>query len=500
MPQAQYTRSNTLAKKMPKLWQQIRSLQLPKAHFLLMAVLALGLLIVFSLPSKEASAKRHEAPITLNFKNEESQNQKPQNIETKNTDKRDTRATHAIAQTSEASSSKPEQPISELTWKQQTVRSGDNLSTLFQRVDLDAGDVHRVMSSSPLAKPLVDMRPGQQLQFGFNQQGELSQLKYIKTKLESYLYTQTTDDKGNTSFTGEHIVLTPEVMIAYRESTIKDSLFLAGERAQLPQGLIMELANIFGWDIDFALDIRKGDHFSLIFEEKFLHGEKIGNGNILAAEFTNQGKSFKAVRYEDSNGRANYYTPDGLSMRKAFLRAPLDFTRISSGFNLRRKHPIHKKIRAHRGVDYAAPRGTPIFSAGDGKETASGYSKANGNYVFIQHGQRFTTKYLHLHKRKVKKGQTVKQRQIIGTVGSTGYATGPHLHYEFLVNGVHRNPRTVKLPQAKPIAKQEQLRFTQNTTPLMTQLAGYQQNTQLAMASFDAPSESTSSENTSSSN
>jgi len=169
-------------------------------------------------------------------------------------------------------------------------------------------------------------------------------------------------------------------------------------------------------------------------------------------------------------------------MRKAFLRAPLDFTRISSNFNLRRKHPIHKKIRAHRGVDYAAPRGTPIFSAGDGKVIASGYSKANGNYVFIQHGQRFTTKYLHLHKRKVKRGQSVRQRQVIGMLGSTGYATGPHLHYEFLVNGVHRNPRTVSLPQAKPINKKELSRFEEHTQPLIALLTQYQGASQLALA------------------
>jgi murein DD-endopeptidase MepM/ murein hydrolase activator NlpD len=168
-------------------------------------------------------------------------------------------------------------------------------------------------------------------------------------------------------------------------------------------------------------------------------------------------------------------------MRKAFLRTPLDIFRISSGFNLRRKHPIHKKIKAHRGVDYAAPRGTPVYAAGDGKVIASGYSKANGNYVFVQHGQTYTTKYLHLNRKKVRKGQTVRQRQLIGTVGSTGYATGPHLHYEFLVNGVHRNPRTVKLPQARPIAKGEKSSFEQATAPVLAKLAEHQQTIQLAL-------------------
>lgn len=173
-------------------------------------------------------------------------------------------------------------------------------------------------------------------------------------------------------------------------------------------------------------------------------------------------------------------------MRKAFLRAPLDIFRISSGFNLRRKHPIHKMIKAHRGVDYAAPRGTPVFSAGDGKVTATGYSKANGNYVFVQHGQTYVTKYLHLNKKKVRRGQTVKQRQVIGTVGSTGYATGPHLHYEFLVNGVHRNPRTVKLPQANPISATELAAFKLATTPVLTQLA--QSGTTIELAQLEQAS------------
>lgn len=460
MPQAKYTtRSNT-----PNFWQRLLPSQLPKIHIVAMTSIALIIAIIAALPSKEASAKRNEAQITLNFIDEESST----NL-TPTTNSNETVAIEKI------------EPKSELTWKHQTVKSGDNLSTIFQRVSLGAGDVYALMSSTTLAKPLVDMRPGQELQFGFNNQGELVQLKYVKTKLESYLYTQT-ENGESTKYTGEHIILEPEIMTTYRESNIEDSLFLAGERAQLPHGLIMELANIFGWDVDFALDIRKGDRFSLTYEEKFLNGEKIGNGNILAAEFVNQGKSFKAVRYEDSKGLTNYYTPGGFSMRKAFLRAPLDFTRISSNFNLRRKHPIHKKIRAHRGVDYAAPRGTPIFSAGDGKVIASGYSKANGNYVFIQHGQRFTTKYLHLHKRKVKRGQSVRQRQVIGTLGSTGYATGPHLHYEFLVNGVHRNPRTVSLPQAKPINKKELSRFEEHTQPLIALLTQYQGASQLASA------------------
>ena len=364
----------------------------------------------------------------------------------------------------------------DLNWNEQRVASGDNLSTLFQRAKLSPVDVYKV-SSSEAGRALRNLYPGETFRFGVDSDGVLAELQYIKSPLESHIFTL-----ENGSYTAEKQLRQPEVLVSYREGVIKDSLYMAGKQANLPDKLIMELANIFGWDIDFVFDIRRGDSFSLTYEERYLEGEKLGTGNIIAASFTNRGKTYQAVRYTNSKGRSNYYTPEGRSMRKAFLRTPLDIFRISSGFNLRRKHPIHKKIKAHRGVDYAAPRGTPVYAAGDGKVIAAGYSKANGNYVFVQHGQTYTTKYLHLNRKKVRKGQTVRQRQLIGTVGSTGYATGPHLHYEFLVNGVHRNPRTVKLPQSQPIAKAEKAAFLKATKTILAQLAEYQRPTQLASA------------------
>ena len=364
----------------------------------------------------------------------------------------------------------------DLNWKEQRVASGDNLSTLFQRANLSPIDVYKV-SSSKSGKSLRNLYPGETFRFGVDSDGHLAQLHYIKSPLESHVFSYR--DGG---YVAEKKLRTPEILVSYREGVIADSLYMAGKQANLPDKLIMELANIFGWDIDFVFDIRRGDSFSLTYEDRYLEGEKLGTGNIIAASFTNRGKTYQAVRYTDSKGRSDYYTPEGRSMRKAFLRTPLDIFRISSGFNLRRKHPIHKKIKAHRGVDYAAPRGTPVYAAGDGKVIAAGYSKPNGNYVFVQHGQTYTTKYLHLNSKKVRKGQTVRQRQLIGTVGSTGYATGPHLHYEFLVNGVHRNPRTVKLPQSQPIAKAEKAVFVRATKPLLAQLANYRRPTQLASA------------------
>ena len=222
------------------------------------------------------------------------------------------------------------------------------------------------------------------------------------------------------------------------------------------------------WDIDFALDIRAGDSFNVIYENQYIEGDFIGTGNIVAAEFINQGESFHAIRFTDGE----YYSADGRSMRKAFLRAPVSFKYISSNFKPKRFHPVQKRWKAHRGTDYAAKTGTPVVAAGNGRVTDATYNKYNGNYVFIQHGNGIVTKYLHFSKRAVKKGQRVKQGQVIGYVGSTGLAAGPHLHYEFLLNGVHRNPRTVKLPDAKPLNQKYKQAFEVISKQRLAELTG----------------------------
>lgn len=407
----------------------------PRQHLILASLVACCLLGLVIYPSSEAEANRQVAePIAL-----------PEAVE----------PPAAPAQEVEPA----------LEWTEQRVSTGDNLSTMFSRANLSAVDVYQVSSSAD-GKLLLNLYPGELLRFGLDTEGQLQELHHVQTKLVSRIFT-----REGKSYSSKQRILEPDTLLNYREGVIKDSLYMSGLDADLPDKLIMELANIFAWDIDFVFDIRSGDSFSLLFEEHFLEGEKLDVGDIVAASFTNRGKTYQAVRYTDQQGNTNYYTPEGLSMRKAFLRTPLDIFRISSGFNLRRKHPIHKKIKAHRGVDYAAPRGTPVYAAGDGKVIAAGYSKPNGNYVFIQHGQTYITKYLHLNKKKVRRGQTVRQRQLIGTVGSTGYATGPHLHYEFLVNGVHRNPRTVKLPKANPIPEAELTAFRAATQTMLRQLA-----------------------------
>ncbi len=348
-----------------------------------------------------------------------------------------------------------------------TIKSGDSLATIFQRQSIPARELQYILKLGKAVKPLTRIIPGKTLYFVKDSTQQLLQIRYPLDATSTLIIDRNEDDKNYSSNIDTRQVQT-ELVSA--NGVIKDSLFLSGKKAGLSDNLIMQLAGIFGWDIDFILDIREGDRFNLVYEKRYASGEFLGNGSIVAAEFVNRGKSFRAVRYTDSKGNSNYYTPEGLSMRKTFLRAPLDFLYVSSKFNPKRFHPILKRVKAHRGIDYRAATGTPVFAAGDGKVIKSAYDKYNGHHVFIQHGERYMTKYLHFSKRKVKRGQRVKQGQTIGLVGSTGMSQAPHLHYEFLVNGVHRNSRTVSLPKAKPIAKKEKSAFEKQTESLVSRL------------------------------
>lgn len=362
-------------------------------------------------------------------------------------------------------------------WQEQTVRNGDNLSLIFKRAGLTDRDMYELIANETAKQSLRRIYPGQTLGFALDGDGKLAALKYSTSALSHELYQRTAQ-----GFEASTVERQPDEVTAFRHADIESSLFLAGQDAGMEPSLIMELANIFGWDIDFALDIREGDSFSLVYQERFLDGEKLDNGNILAAEFINQGKRFRAVRYEDEAGNAHFYTPEGESMRKAFLRTPLDFARISSHFNLRRKHPVLHTIRAHKGTDYAAGTGTPIRATGDGKVIHASRKGGYGNAVIIQHGQTYRTLYAHLSKyaKGVKAGSRVRQGQVIGYVGATGLASGPHLHYEFYVNGAVRNPVTVPLPQAQSVAKAELPRFFAQTATALAALDNYQKTTQVA--------------------
>jgi len=337
------------------------------------------------------------------------------------------------------------------SWQTAKVRSGDSLARIFKRLGFSAQETYAVSTAQGKDSQLLrKINIGDTLRIASNDKNQVTALEYPLSKTDT-LYINLVGD----TFQSHKESKTVEIRQAFAHGIISSSFWNAGTTAGLTDAQIINFANIFGWDIDFALDLRAGDSFHMIFEKKYVEGEYIGTGNILVAEFINQDEPFQAVRFTDDE----YYTPDGKSMRKAFLRAPVNFKYISSSFKRKRFHPVQKRWKAHRGVDYAARTGTPVVAAGNGKVTHSTYNKYNGNYVFIQHGNGIVTKYLHFSKRAVKKGQRVKQGQLIGKVGATGLAAGPHLHYEFLLNGVHRNPRTVKLPDAKPIAKKYKTDF-----------------------------------------
>jgi len=355
-------------------------------------------------------------------------------------------------------------------WRNIEVESGDNISAIFSKVGLSAQDLFRVLNSSDEAKVLNQVYPGYQLDFlipvNGEGEGELEQLRLLKSPLEGFLFTL-----NNNNYDVESILNFPQLRPTFKVGTIEDSLFMAGQREQIPAVTIMEMANIFGGVIDFILDPRAGDDFSILYDEKYLDGEFIGHGDILATQYTNQGKTFTAVRYINEEGEAGYYNAEGESMRKAFLRSPLDVFRISSNFNPRRRHPILNTIRAHKGTDYAAPRGTPIRATSDGQVTRASRNGSFGNLVIVKHAGGFETKYAHLSKyaNGVKKGKRVRQGDIIGYVGTTGSATGPHLHYEFLMGGVHQNPRTIidKLPKAESIDPAQMDGFRTQTADLL---------------------------------
>lgn len=363
-------------------------------------------------------------------------------------------------------------PESETATSEQvmSIAPGENLSTIFQKQDLPPGELQRILASGPLAERLHRVYPGHKLTFVTDESGVLLRFVYSSGPLEQLIF-----QRSGETYSARKEVKEPTKRVAFRHAPITHSLFVAAQRAGLEDDLIMRLEKIFQWDIDFLLDIWKGDEFSILFEELYLDDQRIGTGKILAAQFVNRGDTHRAVRYSrysDDKEIEEFYSPDGESMRKDFLRAPLEFTRISSNFNLKRNHPLFNISMPHRGIDYAAPVGTPVRAAGDGTVRIAGRTTPNGNYVVLRHGETFETKYLHLSRiaRGIRQGTRVTQGKVIGYVGATGYATGPHLHYEFLVNGVHQNPRTVELPKAKPIPAAERDRFDKSTALILAQL------------------------------
>ena len=357
------------------------------------------------------------------------------------------------------------------------VKPGDSLAKIFKRHGLSDRDLHLLTNSGASGRRLAHIYPGHRLAFERDDDGNLVYLRYSPGRLETVEF-----DRIGNQFEATKAIIEPDEVTAYTQAVIETSLYAACQRVGLTDRVAEQLADIFQWDIDFILDIRAGDEFHLLYYERHVDGQFHDIGDILAAEVILQGKSYQAVRHEDDAGDVGYYTPDGQNMRKAFLRAPLDFSRISSNFNLKRVHPLWRSAMPHRGIDYAAPTGTRVKAAGDGVVVTASRTKANGKYIVLQHGRRHSTKYLHLSRfaAGIRKGRRVAQGETIGFVGATGWATGPHLHYEFLVDGVHKNPRTVRLPARKRIGDAERKTFDIASASLLTQLADYKTRQRVA--------------------
>ena len=358
--------------------------------------------------------------------------------------------------------------IESATWQSVIIESGDTLASILASQGIPSTTTHQIARLNEQTRRLRYIRPGQEIRLLLDEQGSLRQLKYLPDVTQTLLIQRTEDQTFSSQVINYHLDAYP----VFREGRIETSLFEAAADADIPEDVIMDLVAIFGWDIDFSLDIRSGDRFGIVYEELYRDDVKIRNGRILAAHFINDGKTYHAVHYTDPKGDSDYFSPDGKSMRKAFLRSPVEFSRISSRFSNRRWHPVLHKWRAHKGVDYAAPRGTPVRASGDGKVIHVGKKGGYGRLIVIRHGGRYTTAYGHLngYARGIRSGKKVKQGQIIGYVGSSGLATGPHLHYEFRVNGVHRNPLTVKLPEAEPVHPTYRSHFEENTQVYLSML------------------------------
>ena len=351
--------------------------------------------------------------------------------------------------------------------QQLTVREGDTLAKIFKRLNLSSSTLLAINHASPSSQLLINIKAGDKLEIELDDNQQLSRMVIPQNLTESVAFTL----QANASYRTETIKKPVERVQQLAEGVIENSFYIAAQKAGLTDELIMKLVEVFTWDIDFSQDIHRGDHFEVLYEQKKI-GNQILARQILAARFTTQGRQTTAIAFTDNNGETRFYNPQGMGIKKPFKRNPVDFARISSHFNSQRYHPILHTMRAHKGVDYAAQTGTPVKAAGDGKVIFAGRKGGYGNTLVIQHGQNVTTLYGHLHKfaPKLKVGDRVKQDQVIGQVGSSGLATGPHLHYEFMIDGVNKNPMTVALAVSEPIKVQHQLKFRKQARDFLAAL------------------------------
>ena len=342
-----------------------------------------------------------------------------------------------------------------------TVEEGDSMSVIFEENKVPLNLTYIILRG-PHKNDFANLMPGNEFEVHFLD-NELLKIELRKGPLFFLSVLNSNEPEY------ELINLEPEVIREFKSGKIISSFYEAALESGIPDSVIMDLAYLFGWDIDFIFDIREGDSFKVLYETPYVEGAKIDNGDILYAEFINQEQEYTAIRYYARSGEKFYFDKDGNSLRKAFLRAPLDFAYVSSHFNPRRKHPILNKIRAHNGVDYAAKRNTPVRSTGDGVIIHQGWKSGYGRTIQIRHGGEITTLYAHLesYNKKLGEGSKVNQGTVIGYVGDSGLATAPHLHYEFKVGDKRTDPLKVRLPDDKPIDKMELPKFNQNKSQIL---------------------------------
>ncbi|OIQ90556.1 murein DD-endopeptidase MepM [mine drainage metagenome] len=364
-------------------------------------------------------------------------------------------------------------------WQADQVKQDDTLSNLLDRLNIHNTEAIDFIQHAPEASPFPSqLRPGRNVLAKTLEDGELLELLY-QTSPDTAL--QIKHISGVYHAQQVHVTLENRTLL--KSAEIQSSLFSATDEAGIPDSIATQLADIFSSEIDFHLDLRKGDRFSVVYDASYNNGAMVKTGRVLSAEFVNQGKTYHAVLYRDQTGHSNYYTPEGQSLHKSFLRSPLEFTRISSGFSLARFHPLLKTWRAHKGVDYAAPIGTHIKATADGIVKFVGTQGGYGNVIILQHAGDISTVYGHLSHfaSGLHAGQKVSQGEIIGQVGMSGLATGPHLHYEYRIHGVYHDPLTVALSTSAPLSRNELASFERQTAPLVVQLAMLRQTNTAAL-------------------
>jgi len=348
------------------------------------------------------------------------------------------------------------------------IARGDTVAGLLARLNVDDPGAAQFLRQSKETRAFNQLRPGRTVRARTSEDGGLIGLEYL-TPAGNLL----TVERAGEAFTVSEQPAVLERQLLMKSGEIRSSLFAATDAAGLPDSVAIQIADVFSSDIDFHRDLRRGDRFAVVYEAFYHQGEQVRFGRVVAAEFINQNRELRAVWFETADGQGGYYTPDGKNLRKAFLRSPLEFTRISSGFSIARFHPILQSWRAHRGIDYAAPTGTRVRATGDGVIARAGRDGAYGNLVVVNHAGRFSTYYAHLSgfAPGIRQGARVAQGDIVGYVGQTGLATGPHLHYEFHINGVQHDPLRVVLPEAPPITQALKPAFDAHAGPLADRLA-----------------------------